>query len=72
MAINLTAPCNVGDTVYSPIVDEDEGNFIEPLRVNGLMWNGEHWFIMNEGYPFEIGVEVYIDYAEAEAVLAGG
>ena len=71
MAIKLTAPCDVGDTVYSPIVD-DEGNYIEPLLVNGLMWNGEHWFIMNEGYPFQICVEVYIDYAEAEAVLAGG
>lgn len=71
MVIELKAPCNIGETVYSPIVDEEEGNIIEPLIVCGLMWNGERWFIMNEGYPFEIGVEVFIDLADAEAVLGG-
>lgn len=71
MVIELKAPCNIGETVYSPIVDEEEGNFIEPLIVSGLMWNGEHWFVMNDGYPFEIGVEVFTDLAEAEAIVGG-
>ena len=72
MVIELTAPCNIGETVYSPIVDEEEGNFIEPLVVKGLMWNGERWFIVNrDDATFELGVEVFIDLADAEAIVGG-